>query len=167
MGRVGQFTLDEPADGVDLVLGNLCGLAIKYNEPDGAIRPERVVISAVVVDVHEQIVFEERFVDDLVAIAPAAANLVGWKKSFDLLFSQLLEDPLFVTRASINGIPLRHLSSIIGDLPAPTSNPAPVQHIRRAADSNGYLNIVPGCGLSNRTCGSPQSMASTNRSACR
>src|SRR3989442_12040482 len=155
MGRVGQFALDEPADGVDLVLRNLRGLAVKYDEADGAVRSKRVVVSAIVIDVHEQVVLEQRFVDDLVAIAPAAANLVGWKKSFDLLFSQLLEDLLFVTRASIDCVP-RHP---IFDLPAPTSNPAPVLHIRRAAESNGYLNIVPGCGRSSRTCGSPQRTA--------
>src|SRR5437868_12592443 len=158
MGRIRQFALDEPADGIDLVLRNLRGLAIKYDETDGAVGAERVVVSAIIIDVHEQVVLEQRLIDDLVAIAPAAANLVGWKKSFDLLFGQFLEDLLFVTRASINGIPLRHLSPIIGDLPAPTSNPAPVQHIRRAAESNGYLNIVPGCGRSSRTCGSPRRM---------
>src|SRR5216683_4294356 len=116
MGLVGQLARNEPADGIDFVFRDLSRLSIEYHEAYGAVGTKRFVIAAVVVHVDKKIVLEERFIDDLVAIAPAPADFVRWKKRFNLFFSQFLKNLFFVARAGIQSVPMRHTTSNSNDI---------------------------------------------------
>jgi len=63
------------------------------------------VIAAFILDVHEEIVLEQGFFDDLVTIAPPAANLVDWKKGLDVAVLQIFVNLFFVAGAGIYRVP--------------------------------------------------------------
>src|SRR5436309_8133931 len=108
MRLVGQLARDQPAYGLDLLLRNLGGFAAEGDESHRAVRTKRIAIATLIIDIDEEITFEKRLFDDLITIAPTAADAISWKKCFDILSNQLLKNAFFMAGTSIDRVPMRH-----------------------------------------------------------
>jgi len=98
----------EPPDRVDLCVGDRSRLAVKHDESYGSVRSERFIVAAIVINVDEKVVLEKRLLHDLIAIAPTAANFVGWQKGLDSTLCQILKNLFLVARPGVKRIPTRH-----------------------------------------------------------
>src|SRR5712692_5906409 len=108
MRRIGQFAGDKAADRFDLLLRDLCRLSAEADESNGTVGTKGVVIAAVVIDIDEKVVFEERLFDHFVPVAPTSPDFVSWKERLDVFVSQFLKDVFFVSRPSVDRIPRCH-----------------------------------------------------------
>src|SRR5688572_9672914 len=75
---------------------NLRRYAIECDERYGPVRPEDVVVSGIVVDIHKEVILEEGLFDNLVPITPTSAHLVSWKEYFDVPPREFFDYLLFV-----------------------------------------------------------------------
>src|SRR6266581_6810234 len=107
MRIVRQLGIDEAADSIDFPLCDWSRLSVKHHERDGAVWTEGLVIAAIEVHVHEKVILEQRLVDDLVTVVPAAPDPERREKSFDTLVGEFLKDLPFVTRTGVERVP-RH-----------------------------------------------------------
>ena len=102
MKIVWELGFDEAADGVDFELGDRSRFAVEHDEGDSAVRAERGGrVAGEVVKVDEDVVLEQGLFYNLIAIAPAAADLESGKKGVEALVAQFLVDLLLVTGTGI------------------------------------------------------------------
>src|SRR5215467_7838334 len=84
MKIVWELGFDEAADGVDFELGDRSRFAVEHDERDTAVRAERGGrVASEVVKVDENVVLKEGLFHNLIAIAPAAADLESGKKGVE------------------------------------------------------------------------------------
>jgi hypothetical protein len=102
MKIVWELGFDEAADRVDFELGDWSRFAVEHDERDSAVRAERGGrVAGEVVKFDEDVVLEEGLFHNLIAIAPAAADLESGKKGVEAFIAQFLVDLLFVTGTGI------------------------------------------------------------------
>src|SRR5207247_9324016 len=98
----------ERSDRGDFAVGDRSRVAVKHDESYGYVRSERFIVAAIVINVDEKVVLEKRLLHDLIAIAPTAANFVGWQKGLDSTLCQILKNLFLVARPGVKRIPTRH-----------------------------------------------------------
>jgi len=102
MKIVGELGFDEAADPVDFELGNRSRFTVEHDERDSTVRAERGArVSGEVVKVDEKVVLKEGLFHNLIAIAPAAADLESGKKGVEAFVAELLVDLLLVAGTRI------------------------------------------------------------------
>jgi hypothetical protein len=106
MKIVWELGFDEAADRVDFELGDRSRFAVERDERDSAVRAERRGrVACEVVKVDEEVVLEEGLFHNLIAIAPAAADLESGKKGVEAFVAQFLVELLLVTGTGIYCVP--------------------------------------------------------------
>src|SRR5262249_20083776 len=100
-----QLAADEHADALELVLGNRRRLAFERDDRDdaGALQDRQRVLG---MKTREAVAGEERPVDLLLPILPAAPAGDGGEERVDALALELIADHLLVARARPDGKPL-------------------------------------------------------------